>query len=134
MTRDDISAMGLSDDARTFPLVAEFINPQDGEQANLCVDAPFAFDILEAHHFSEGASGGWWNALIDSAEVLFEDSETNGVPFNTGVPTTSDVVGSEFTVGEGQTLQVQVELPPTGTTKLVVQLTCRRSIVESIVT
>jgi len=126
--------MALSDDARTFWLTAEIISPQTGDEANLVLDSPFAFDVLEIWHFSETA-GGDIKLLIDTSdEIIFDDTAGNGVPVNTGTKVKSDVVGTIFTVGVAGTLTLSIEVADTGTTKIVVQVQCRRLTAEATVT
>ncbi len=133
MTRDDISAMALSDDSRTFWIPADLILPQADDIAELCLNAPHAYDILEIWHHSDGA-GADIRILIDSQDVVFDDTAENGVPVNTGAKVKSDVVGTIFTVGVAGVLQIKVEVADTGCTKISVTLICRRLIAEAFVT
>lgn len=125
--------MALSDDARTFWLSADLILPQADDFAELVLDSPFAFDVLEIWHFSEGA-GGDIRILIDSVNVVFDDTVANGTPVNTGGKVKSDVVGTVFTIGLSGSLQIKVEVADTGCTKISVQVMCRRLIAEAVVT
>ena len=129
MTNDQLSAMSLADDPRTFFLTVEIITPQTGDEANLALDSPWPFDVLEMWHFSEGA-GGDFDLEIDGTQVVFDDTAANGSPVATGTKVKSDVTGTNFTVGVGGALVATI-VADTGCTKMVVQVMCRRLIAEA---
>ena len=133
MTHDQLSAMALADDPRTFFLSGEIIGPLADDEINFVLDSPWPFDVLEMWHFSE-AAGGDVKLLIDSDEILFDDTAANGVPVNTGIKVRSDVVGTIFTVGINGALVLKVEVADTGVTKIAVQVMCRRLIAPAEVT
>jgi hypothetical protein len=132
MPHDQLSAMALADDPRTFWLTIEIITPQTGDEANLVLDSPWAFDVLEMWHFSEGA-GGDVDLEIDSTQIPFDDTAANGSPVAVGAKVKSDVAGTNFTVGVSGSLVAAI-VADTGCTKIVVQVMCRRLIAEATVT
>lgn len=127
---DQLSAMSLADDPRTFFLTGEIIDPAVNDQINFVHVSPHAFDVLEIWTFAEGA-GCDANLEIDGDVVAFDDSGANGIPIDTGNTKLSDVISSIFTVPEDGALVLDVTVVDTGCTKLSVQVNCRRLILAA---
>lgn len=132
--RDEIDNQARSEDARTFPLVAQIPEPQDGDTLYIDPRADFPYDIIEIFAFVTTGDVEI-TPKIDGDPIDTDGSDSSGlilIDQPSGVVFTPD--GSTFEVGVLQSLTVVIDNPSSFVGQLVVRFKCRRTEENVVVT
>jgi len=127
---DRVRNLALSQDARTFNLIANIPLPTEGQILVMMPDADFPFEIISLKRQCGGASGSDLTIRleIDGLIVDFTDTDSAGeCPCPDGVLTETEPDGSNYVVPEGGTLEVSMNNLSSDVQDVVIQLKCRRT-------
>lgn len=131
---DQLHNQARSDDARTFPIVIQIPDPQEGEIIYAEPDSDYPFDVIDIRAL----------VTIGSVEIT---PAIDGDPIDTDCSDSSGSIlidqpsliqcnpdGSVFEVGVGQALTITLANVETLTSQLVIRIKCRRTEENVVVT
>jgi hypothetical protein len=134
---DRIRNLALSADARTFPLVANVPEPQEGQVLEFMPESDYPFEIIKVKRKCGGPTGSELTIRleIDGDIVDMDDTDSGGdMPCTEPVLVTSEPDGSHYIVPEQGTLYCYLENLTTDVADVVIQITCRRTEENVLVT
>lgn len=132
--RDEVSNQARSEDVRTFPLIAQIPDPQEGDTIFMEPRADFPFDIIEIASLC-GVGDVEITPAIDGVVVDTDRSDSSGsilVDQPSLVTATPD--GSVFEVGVNEAFTISLANVSSFAAQLVIRVKCRRTDENVVVT
>ena len=124
---DQLQNQARSDDARTFPIIIQIPDPQEGEVVYVEPDADYPFDVIDIRTLVTLGSVEITPA-IDGDVIDTDCSDSSGsILVDNPALIQCNPDGSIFEVGAGQSLTVTLANVDTLTSQLVIRFKCRRT-------
>lgn len=128
-----ISNMGSNADVRTFFMTVDIPEPQEGQVLNICLDAPWPFEIVEVHHVT--ITGQLEAELLNNGvTVELTDDTVDGYIEATSTPSEhfpASTSAPNYTVAGTASFQVVLHNVSTDCLDYSIQIDCRRTQVNA---